>query len=469
LSPTETYRVPADPLHGLGIAGFGRRFRSGEMSSEALVQTYLQRIAALDGKLQAFEYVGGEQALTEARDIDRKIRAGVDLGPLMGLPVAVKDIIAVEGMPTGAGSNVDVRDIVGDEGPFIASLKRAGCVMLGKTKTPEFARSGVGINLVRGTPWNPWDSRVRRVAGGSSSGSAVAVAAGLCAFAIGTDTSGSVRVPAAFCGVFGFKPTRGLWSNDGIFPLSPTLDTIGFLTASAADAALVFATIEKRPVPEPVSLRKLRLGLPSNHFFDALSPAVDKAMTATLSRLGGEGVDFVTVELPGVEARDQRFRPMVSAELIAVLGRERFVAARGTMDSDVWQRTASGLEVMADEYARLLWRHQHLSQVVGQQMMAGLDGWVVPTSHLTAEPVSDLINTPVGLQYTADVGRNTWPASIYGNCATSSPLPVTNGSLPVGLQIVCAGSHEAGLLSIARALEELQGVPTVPDVSPFLG
>jgi aspartyl-tRNA(Asn)/glutamyl-tRNA(Gln) amidotransferase subunit A len=137
------------------------------------------------------------------------------------------------------------------------------------------------------------------------------------------------------------------------------------------------------------------------------------------------------------------------------------------MDPDVWQRTASGLEVMADEYARLQWRHQYLCQV-GQQMMTGLHGWVMPTTHLTAAPVGELIGTAAGLQYTADVGRNTWPASLYGNCATSSPLPIDEGSLPVGLQIVCPGGQEATLLSIARALEAVLGLPTFPNLRPFL-
>ena len=140
--------------------------------------------------------------------------------------MAVKDLLAVDGMPTTAGSNVDVADLIGPEGRFVKCLKRAGCVILGKTKTVEFALGGAGSNRVRGTPRNPWDAEVFRAPGGSSSGSVVAMASGMCGFAIGSDTVVRVRGPAAFCGVFGLKTTTGLWPTDGVFPLSPTLDTL---------------------------------------------------------------------------------------------------------------------------------------------------------------------------------------------------------------------------------------------------
>src|SRR5262249_24931221 len=161
-------------------------------------------------------------------------------------PIAVKDVFAVAGMPTSAGSRLDVADLVGSEGTFVKRLKQAGCVILGKTKTVELAYGAAGINTIRGTPWNPWHPTVHRVPGGASSGSAVAVAAGLCAFATGTDTGGSVRLPAAFCGVFVLKTTAGLWPCDGVLPLSPALDSIGLLTRSAADASFAFAALAGR-------------------------------------------------------------------------------------------------------------------------------------------------------------------------------------------------------------------------------
>ncbi|MCP4249164.1 MAG: amidase, partial [bacterium] len=176
----------------------------------------LARIEALEPRLGAFEYVAAEQALSTARALDELLAAGTDLGPLMGVPVAIKDLFAVDGMPTAAASNLDVTEVIGPEGDFVKTLKRAGCVILGKTKTDEFALGTLGFNPKRGTPWNPWDAKTHRAPGGSSSGSAVAAVAGLCAFAIGTDTGGSVRGPAAFCGAFGLKSTVGLWPTNGM-------------------------------------------------------------------------------------------------------------------------------------------------------------------------------------------------------------------------------------------------------------
>ena len=199
--------IPPDPLGGGGIARFADEFRTGRVTSEAVTTAYLARIEVLDSRLGAYEHVARDSALAQARALDALLAAGTDLGPLMGVPVAIKDLIAVTGMPTTAGSNVDVADLIGPEGPFMDAMKRAGCVILGKTKTVEFAMGGSGLNLVRGTPWNPWDATTHRVPGGSSSGSAVAAAAGLCAFAIGSDTGGSVRIPA-FSGTFG---VFGLW------------------------------------------------------------------------------------------------------------------------------------------------------------------------------------------------------------------------------------------------------------------
>ena len=187
--------LPADPFVPGGIAAFAERLRRGEITAEAAASAYVERIELLEPRLQAYEYIAADQALETARSLDRLLAAGTDLGPLMGVPVAIKDLYAVKGMPTTAGSNVDVSEFIGDEGSFVKRLKRAGCVILGKTKTVEFAL-GAG-NHHRGTPWNPWDGKTHRAPGGSSSGSAVAVAAGLCAFAIGSDTGGSVRIPAA--------------------------------------------------------------------------------------------------------------------------------------------------------------------------------------------------------------------------------------------------------------------------------
>src|SRR5581483_3524006 len=195
---------PPDLAAELSLAGVAAALRDGRLTSEAVTRSYLQRIERVDRKIGSYLFIN-PQALEEACTFDRRRAAGEDLGPLMGLPVAIKQIFSVAGFPASPASRLDVANLIPQEGPFITGLKRAGVVVLGLTRTTEFAAAT--INTTSPAPWNPWDASVKRVCGGSSHGSAAAQAAGLCAFAVGSDTGGSVRFPAAMCGVVGFKPT----------------------------------------------------------------------------------------------------------------------------------------------------------------------------------------------------------------------------------------------------------------------
>jgi aspartyl-tRNA(Asn)/glutamyl-tRNA(Gln) amidotransferase subunit A len=236
-------KVTPDPLLGLGLKGFVAKFRRGDLTSESVLKSYLARIETIDPALNCYECVAMEQALTSARGVDQLIQAGIDLGPLMGVPIAVKGMFAIDGMEVTAGSKLPIADLIGNEGTFIRNLKRAGCVIIGTTKMAELALGGrTGINPVQGTPRNPWDPKRYRVPGASSSGSAVAVSAGLCALSIATDTGGSARLPAALCGAFGLKTTAGLWPTDGMLPSVPMLDTIGLIARSAEDTAWAFVS-----------------------------------------------------------------------------------------------------------------------------------------------------------------------------------------------------------------------------------
>ena len=458
--------LPSDPLESGGIQGFAKRLRAGQTTAEDVAGAYLERIEALDSRLGAYEHVAGEGALAQAKSLDGLLAAGTDLGPLMGVPVAVKDLFAVEGMPTTAGSNLDVTGLVGGEGRFVGMLKRAGCVILGKTKTVEFAMGGTGINLVRGTPWNPWDAHTHRVPGGSSSGSSVAAAAGLCAFAIGSDTGGSVRIPA-FSGIFGLKTTKGRWPTDGVAPLCRTLDTIGPITSSASDAAVVFSALTGIPTPVAAQPRGVRLGKPTTHFFDNLDQDVERCVDAALTALGAAGVEIVDCELPETAEHNKSVLALIAADFIGAFGRERFEASRADMDADVWDRLRRGLDMKADAYIRLMWRHQeHHQQAL--QRMEGLDGWVTPTNTTVAMPVADLEEPPGSRRYRDRMGRNTNPANFMGLCATTTPVQKFASTLPVGLQVMCRGNEEARALAIALLFEDLFGPPPRPDLKGFL-
>ena len=457
--------LPPDPLAS-GIAGYARRLRQGEITAQAATEAYLGRIAALDSKLGAYQHLAAEPALAQARALDRRRAAGDDQGPLMGVPVAIKDIFAVDAMPTTAGSRLEVADLIGPEGPFVDLLRRAGCVFLGKLKTVEFALGAVGISEPLGTPWNPWDAAVQRIPGGSSSGPAVAVAAGLCGFAIGSDTGGSVRLPAAFCGVFGHKTTVGLWPTAGVFPLSSVLDSIGPLTRSAADAALLFGALTGQEVA-PASPERLRLGRPTSYFFERLDPAVASCTERALEALRAAGARIEPIDLPEAAARERYFPVALPAELIATLGRERFARGRAAMDRVVGARGERGLELWASDYIRLERERRELCRSAAQRLQ-GFDGMVAPSAALLPPPVAEFADPAAGLQLALAITRNSQPGNLLDLCGTSTPIQGLGAPLPVGLQVLCPAGGDARALAIALTLEELLGPPPQPDLTAFL-
>ena len=459
--------VPPDPLAS-GIADFGARLRSGRTTSEAATRAYLDRIAAYDGRIQSYEHVATGPALAQARAVDALLVAGIDLGPLMGVPVGVKDILAVDGMrPATSGSSLDVADLVGGEGPFVKALKRAGAVILGKLKTAEFAIGRGGINRVRGTPWNPWDSRIHRVPGGSSSGSGAAQAAGLCGFAIGTDTAGSVRLPAALSGVVGVKTTKGLWSTDGAFPLSPTLDTVGLLVRSAADAALVFAALSGQDAATPAEPRGLRLGRPASLFEVDLDPEVRTCLDAVIVKLEDAGVDVVAADIPDAGEAGALFADINGPELVAGLGRERSAQGLAKMDPFTVVPVEHGLGLNADRYVRQKARHDALVRRA-PGMMEGVDAWIAPTVRWMATPVASIPLPGAGGPPARVWASNTVHVNLLGLCATTSPIHGLGAPLPVGFQVIAPAFAEAKALAIACLVERLIGPPPRPDLAGFL-
>lgn len=456
-------RIPEDPFEKGGIAGFAEDLRAGRTSSEAVTVACLERIDALDGKIGAFQHVAAESALHTAQAMDGLLRAGTDLGPLMGVPMAVKDIYAVDGMPTTNGSLIESADITGPEGTYVQTLKCGGVVILGKTKTVEFALGATGVNEARGTPWNPWDLETHRFPGGSSSGSAAATAAGMCAFALGSDTGGSIRIPAALCGLFGLKTSVGLIPTDGVFPLSPTLDSLGPLCRTAADAALVHGVTSGIPMPQPAVPGALRLGVPRDFFFedldDAVADCVEKALAA-LREAGVELVELTADDLPDPRERETVFPTIVGPEVLASLGIDRFTAGRNGMDSVTATRAAIGLEVSAVDYA-LARRRQAALKSLAAEALRQLDGIVMPATPMVAMPLADL-ETKAGATRSMAASRNTQPGNLWSFCGVSLPVHQYGSDLPVGLQVLCRHGSDAHVLSIGLAIEAALKPPTRP-------
>jgi aspartyl-tRNA(Asn)/glutamyl-tRNA(Gln) amidotransferase subunit A len=433
-----------------GLAGFARALRAGEITCADALERYLDRIEQDEPRIGAFEYVATETARQTAVALDRLIGAGTDLGPLMGMPVAIKDIFSVEGMPTSAGSKVDVADLIGPEGSFVRRLRSAGCIIIGRSRTVEFALgSAGGVNRQRGTPRNPNDTEGQRVCGGSSSGSAAALAAGMCAFSIGSDTGGSVRIPAAFCGLVGFKPTTGLWPTDGVFPLCETLDTIGPLTRTIDDAALIFTALEGVAVPtRPVS--SLRFGLPTNQFVEDLDPAVATAFDRAIERLEAAGATISRIEIPDLGVPEDYFHSIVPAEFMASVGRDRFQSMRDELGFDVAARGDTGLTLLAEDYVAVQRRRQRLAKLA-HQAINGFDAWLTPTIGLLAPRIEEFDDSQKAIALSTRIGRLTRPANLFDFCSLSLPIP-TEG-LPVGLQIMAPRDADAALLAVAGSID----------------
>lgn len=459
--------LPPDPLQGFSLAEYATLLRRGELTIESTTARYLERIEQLDPLLGAFEHVAEAHALACARALDKLLASGTDLGPLMGVPVGIKDLLAVEGMPLQGGSNLDLASLAGPEGSFVKRLRAAGCVLLGKTKTVELAFGAVGISAPRGMPRNPVDAGTRRIPGGSSSGSAVAVAAGLVALAIGTDTGGSVRIPAALCGIAGLKTSDGCWPVDGMLALSPTFDTIGLLCRSVADADLVFSVIDQSAALPERRPDSIRLGRPTNHYFDDLDPEVASRVEAAIERLGNAGVRITEIEVPEVGECDEIFSHVLGPELLARLGRERFAEARHMMDPAVRGRIEVGHYVSADSYIRAINRRRELVEL-GAQRMIGLDGWIMPVTPILPVPVAEFDQPERAIPLELGITRNSQPGNIFAQCGLSIPIPGERGSLPVGLQITGRNGADAELLAIGHTIERVLGRPDPHDLSGFL-
>lgn len=296
--------------------------------------------------------------------------------------------------------------------------------------------------------------------GGSSHGSAVAMAAGLAGFTVGSDTGGSVRWPAALCGVVGYKASRDHWSCDGVFPLSPEMDSIGLFTRSAHDAAWVQAALDGH-APHPVpAVADLTLAVAQAPFLDALDEPVRRCFEAAVARLRAAGARMVDAELPGAGEIDDIFRCLVPADLLAFLGRARVEAQFDRLDPVAAARLQLAFEVRADTFAALLARRRALQRLVTERS-AGIDAWLAPTVPMLPEPTAGFRSVADVADWNRRATRNTRPGNVFGQCGVSLPIQHLGAALPVGLQICAAPGDDAALLGVACAVEHLLGQPPV--------
>jgi len=447
-------------LHYFSASELGRAIAAGTITSAVIIETLLERISRWQPKLNAFVQLYADQARHAAHHADKLTAAGGILGPLHGVPFVAKDLFDVAGFPTGAGSTALPRAHAHATATAVSRLRAAGMILLGKTQTVEFAFGGWGTNPVLGTPWNPWDLLQHRIPGGSSSGTAVAIAAGLAPCGLGTDTGGSVRIPAAMCGLVGLKTSPGVVSRAGVFPLSPTHDTVGPLARSVEDIAQLLAVLQgfdsgdaaTQGTPWIDALGDLQRGVAGLRLarvraedHGALSSGVEAAYTRAMEIFAELGATIVTISMPRpLEEYMRRAGDIMSAESYTTLA-HLVDDDHNSIDPFIRTRIRRGRDIDARHYLELL---EYRAQVQAEMtsVFDGIDALILPTCPMPAIPVSEVDESATPL---SRLGRFV---NLLDLCAVAIPAELENG-LPVSIQIVAPCFHDALALRIARAFE----------------
>jgi len=454
-------------------------------SAAALAESYYDAIQRVDGEIHAYLSLCRERALAKAEEIDGLVEQGAPLPPLAGVPVAIKDVMVTNGVRTTAGSKVLEKFVPLYDCTAVARLETAGAVILGKTNCDEYAMGSSNENSAYGPVRNPRD--LSRVPGGSSGGSAAAVAAGTAVFALGSDTGGSIRQPASFCGVVGLMPTYGRVSRYGLIAFASSLDHIGPLTSSVRDAAIVLRTIAGRdandstsaavPVPDYEAeldrpVRGTRLGVPKEYFGEGLHPEVRSAVEAAIQKLAAAGCEIVPVTLPHTAYAIPTYYVVATAEASSNLARydgvrygHRASGARGL--TDMYRRTRDegfGAEVKrrimlgtyalsAGYYDAYYLKAQKVRALLAQdfeQAFEKVDAIVTPTSPTPAFKLGEKADDPLAM-YLADI--YTVVADLVGIPGISVPCGETRDGLPIGLQVLGKHFEEATVMRLAHAYE----------------
>ena len=436
------------------VAQLAAELDAGRTTSRELVEQSLARIADPGGEgARAFIKVYAESARAEADHCDRLRKAGVRRSLVDGLPISLKDLFDVAGDVTRAGSKAFSR-LAGEDAKAVARLRAAGAIFVGRTNMVEFAFGGVGLNPHYGTPKNPWDRRNGRVPGGSSSGAGVAQADGMCAMALGSDTRGSIRMPAALCGIAGFKPTARRVPREGAFPLSYTLDSVGPLANSIACCAAYDAVLAAEPEARLVDLplKGLRLLLPKSAALEDLDAEVAKAFFDALERLRRAGAVITEAPVPAFDRQDQYFRGggLAGAEVVHI---HKPLASRiAEYDPRVGKRIAMGTSLSGADYVELLELRASFMREV-EALAAPHDAIVMPTTPCVAPTIAEAsASDEAYFRWNFRIMRNTGLANFLDGCAATLPCHEP-GTAPVGFMVCGSAGRDRHVLAVAAAVE----------------
>lgn len=455
----------------LSVKQMSEKIRTSEISPVDLIEYCFDRIRKFNPSLNAFITVTDERdAYNIARIAEKEISHGNYRGPLHGIPFSIKDIICAKGIRCTAGSRILSEYVPKADATCIQKIKKQGAILIGTNNLNEFASGITGVNPLHGDMKNPWN--ISRISGGSSGGSAVAVSSGMVSVSLGTDTGGSIRVPASLCGVVGLKPTYGRVSKDGVVPLAPTLDHVGCVTRSAWDAAAVLECMSgwdpsdkvssRRKVPqytkilEKSNVEKITIGVPNNYFFDYVDPGVERLFYQFLESLKPLGYKVLYIDVQRTERYCNTWRDIRYAEASEV--------------HDLWLKTR--IEDYSQEVRDMLIRGTTISavdyirakRIINEELKKGfmtilkreIDVLVMPTTIISAPRFDELLTIDIGdtvMQTREALLRNTIVFNSIGFPAVSVPIGLTKGNMPVGAQIIGPPFTEGKILSVAYNYE----------------
>ena len=447
---------------------------SGELSPRDLVQASLDRISQLDSSLNAFLDVWEEESLSSAIIAEKEIASGRYLGPLHGIPVGIKDLIDVQGTPTTGGSKVLSRNIAGSDATVTAKLKAAGAILIGKLNLVEFAFGTTGVNPTTGDVKNPWNTT--RITAGSSSGSAAAVASGMIPAALGTDTGGSVRMPAAFCGIAGLKPTYGRVSRAGVLDLSWSMDHVGPMTRTSQDCALMMNVLAGHDSRDPASssnpvndftseigkgLDGLKIGIPSHYFFDEfVDSEVLVSVCSAVNLLEANGAEVLELSMPWVG----KGRPINFGLLLpeAVSIHEKMIAEHADLYTPaVRARVQSGFNVAAIDYVRAQRARQWFNHQMAESM-SNVDILITPTVPIQAPTIGECTPSPGNPGAGSELPMFTGVFDVTGQPSHSIPCGFTAAGMPIGMMITGHPFDESTVLRAGHAFEQLTSWHQMP-------
>jgi aspartyl-tRNA(Asn)/glutamyl-tRNA(Gln) amidotransferase subunit A len=454
-----------DPL-ALSLPELARALRDDRTSAVEIVEAALDRHRRFGERLHAYKLFDGQGALASARRIDERFAAGRDPGPLAGIPVSVKDLYGVDGLPTFAGTPRQLPAKWSRDAWLVARVRAQGACIIGKTHTVELAFGGVGINPHWDTPWNPWDADTHRIPGGSSAGAGVSLCEGSALIALGSDTGGSIRIPAALTGNVGQRTSLKRWPTDGVVPLSSTLDSVGALTRTVEDQAWFFGSVDPK-WGDPASLldqlrrveiRGLRVGIPQGNIWDECQADVRDALEDALAQLEARGATLTDVD---GTLLDEGFevaigqRPIAGPELRAFLEKELpdWIPILAPIIRD---RLATAAELGEPTYLDALARHRRLV-AEAPSLFQRADVLALPGNLVTPPPVAELADLGLYAQTNRAILRPHYPVSVLGLIAISVPAGLDDSSMPVGLQLVGRGGRDEALLAHALAVESVLG------------